>query len=456
MKKNFKIYSFAFGTITEEENQVKIEMEHSQFTPDIEKERTNLPTKEDPLFLKLGNVQESEASFSFLYEKSSQLKNLTQIKTEAYPVKLSIAQEILEQDIQDQYTRSDLFISLNPSTIYYHPMQTIRYTYAANRFMPKETYTVMERYRALIISLLTDIPYEKCVNSPVDVRKEGNELVKEIYQQSTVPDLLALIKQSNDFITYGYIENRKKSENKIKRNYRYWLGGVVALSLVGFSLLGVRVSGQATQLTANYHQQLDEKDTLLQANEQFYKGNYNQAVGLYEKIDYDPKQLATDLIEKEQYQQALTVDPESLEQVIETSYANDHKEILLELTDQKLNDQQQAKLRDEKGIIQGDTNAMLHTLNFLKDEQTAIRLASAFLEAGDLTNAKKVAEKYPQNKEMSEIITIAESEKESHEQEQADLQKQIGEKQKKLEESKDQKEKEMLQKELQDLKEKLQ
>ncbi|UJF16795.1 hypothetical protein LZ578_12065 (plasmid) [Jeotgalibaca sp. MA1X17-3] len=335
MKKNFKVYAFEFGTVIEEENQVKIEMEHSLFTPDIEKERTNLPTKEDPLFLKLGNVQESEASFSFLYEKSSQLKNLTQIKTEAYPVKLSIAQEILEQDIQDQYTRSDLYISLNPSTIYYHPMQTIRYTYVANRFMPKDTHTSMERYRALIVSLLSDLPYEKCLNSPKDVRKEGNELIKELYQQPTVPDLLALIKQSNDFITYGYIENRKKSENKIKRNYRYWLGGVIALSLVGFSLLGVRVSGQATQLTANYHQQLDKKDTLLQANEQFYKGNYNKAVGLYEKIDYDKKQLATDLIEKEQYQQALTVDPTSLESVIENLYEREQKETLLDLNGKK-------------------------------------------------------------------------------------------------------------------------
>lgn len=453
MKKNFKVYAFEFGTVVEEGNQVKIEMEQSQFNHDTEKEITNLPTKEDPLFLQLGSVKESEASFSFLYEKSSQLKNLTQIKTEAYPVKLSIAQEILEQDIQDQYTRSDLYISLHPSTIYYHPMQTIRYTYVANRFMPRDNHTTIERYRALIVSLLSDLPYEKCLNSPKDVSKEGNELIKELYQQPTVPDLLALIKQSNDFITYGYIENRKKSENKIKRTYRYWLGGVVALSLVGFSLLGVRVSGQATQLTANYHQQLDEKDTLLQANEQFYKGNYSQAVALYKKIDYDPKQLATDLIEKEQYQQALTVDPTSLESVIENLYEREQKETLLDLTSKKLDEKQQAKLEDEKGIVKGDPNAMLHTLNFLKDEQTAIRLARAFLEGGDLTNAKKVAEKYPQNKEMSEMVHTAEVEKENQKQEQADLQKQIDEKQKKIEKSKDQKEKETLQKELQDLKE---
>ena len=453
MKKNFKVYAFEFGTVVEEGNQVKIEMEQSQFNHDTEKEITNLPTKEDPLFLKLGSVKESEASFSFLYEKSSQLKNLTQIKTEAYPVKLSIAQEILEQDIQDQYTRAGLYISLHPSTIYYHPMQTIRYTYVANRFMPRDNHTTIERYRALIVSLLSDLPYEKCLNSPKDVSKEGNELIKELYQQSTVPDLLALIKQSNDFITYGYIENRKKSENKIKRNYRYWLGGVVALSLVGFSLLGVRVSGQATQLTANYQQQLDKKDTLLRANEQFYKGNYNKAVGLYEKIDYDKKQLATNLLEKEQYQQALTVYPESLEQVIETSYANDQKEALLDLNGTKLSEKQQAKLEDEKGIINGDTTSMLNTLNFLKDEQTAVRLTNKFLEIGDMNNAKKVAEKYPQNEKISEMITIAESEKENYEQEQAEVQKQIDKKQKKIDESKDQKEKETLQKEIQDLKE---
>ena len=453
MKKKFKVYAFEFGMITEEENTIKIDIEQTQFNHDTVKEITNLPTKEDPLFLPLGSVKELEASFSFLYKKSSQLKNLTQIKHEAYPVKLSIAQEILKQDMQDQYTRNDLYISLNPSTIYYHPMQTVRYTYVANRFMPRDNHTIIERYRALIVSVLTDIPYEKCLNSPVDVSKEGNDLVKEIYQKNNVSELLTLIQGSNDFYTYNYIENRKKKENKIKRNYRYMLGGVIALSLVGFSLLGVRVSGQATQLSADYQQQLDEKDTLLQANDSFYKGDYDKAISLYEKTAMDKKALASDLIEKEQYQNALNVYPKSLEQVIETSYANDNKEALLDLNGKKLNEKQQAKLEDEKGIINGDTTSMLNTLNFLKDEQTATRLTTKFLEIGDMNNAKKIGEKYPENAEIKTILENAEMSNAELEKERLEVQKQIDEKQKKLDESKDDKEKETLQKELKDLKE---
>lgn len=455
MKKPFNIYQFEFGTITQEETTIKIEIENSQFSHDTLKEIMELSTKKDPLFLDIETVKEAENSIIYHYKKSNLLKNLTTIKNEAYPVKLSIAQEILKQDILQQYIKKDIYISLNPVTIYYHPMQTVLYTYSANRFMPRDSHTTIERYKALIVSILSSIAYEKCLNSPQDVSKEGNDLVKEIYRQKTISDLLLLIQESNDYTTYNYIESCKNTENKIKKRYFYLLTGVVALSLASLSLLGVKVAGQAEELSMNYEKQLTEKDHLLNANDNFYRGNYDEAIALYEKTDYDKEKLSVDLIEKEEYQKALDIDPTSLEKIIQKAYKSEQPEVVLGLDDKELSEEEQAKLVDEKGIINGDTTSMLNTLNFLKDEQTATRLTTKFLEIGDMNNAKKVEEKYPENAEIKNSIKNAEMSNEKLEKERLEIQKQIDDKQKKLDESKDDKEKETLKKEMSELKEKL-
>ncbi|MEG0267887.1 MAG: hypothetical protein RR649_03835, partial [Carnobacterium sp.] len=208
-------------------------------------------------------------------------------------------------------------------------------------------------------------------------------------------------------------------------------------------------------LSTGYEEQLTEKDTLLHANDNFYKGNYDEAIALYEKTDYDTKQLAADLIEKGEYQKAIDINPASLEKVIKTIYDHEKPEVLLELNDKKLSEKEQAKLADEKGIVNGDTTAMLNTLNFLKDEQTAVRLANKFVEIDDLNNAKKVVETYPENTEIMTIVENADIEKGNQEKERAEIQKQIEEKKKTLEESTDDKEKEELKKEISGLQEKV-
>ena len=234
------------------------------------------------------------------------------------------------------------------------------------RSMPSNTYTNIERYRALTVSILSDISYEKCLATPVDVSKEANNLIQEIYEQETLEDLLELIKDTNNYLTYDYIKARKQSEQNNKRPYQYALVGVIALSLVGFSLFGAKVSNEATILSAGYEEQLASKDTLITANEKFYSGEYEEAINLYEAIGYNHEELANRLIETEQYQNALRADPESLEKVISTLYELEQPDLILELTDEPLDEKQSAKLTDEKAIVNNDSNAMLNTLNFLE------------------------------------------------------------------------------------------
>lgn len=440
MNKPFKIYNFEFGTLTDEKSTVKIEMENSQFTYDNIDEIKELPIKKDPLFLDFKGIKESETTVSFLYEKGSALKNLNTIKKEAYPVKVSIVEEILKQDILQKYKHTDLYISLNPATLYYYPMNTVRYTYAANRFMPRDMRTTLERYKACIVSILSGIAYEKCLNTPEEVRKIGNDFIKEIYQQRNVSELLSLIQQSNNFLTYDYIRSQTQRERKIRQKSLVTLAGasIVFLSISG--LLLVKQSNQEEALASQYEAQLEQKDTLLLANEEFEKENYDKAIQLYQEGNYEDAQLSEKLLSKEQYQKAIDVHSESLEAIIQRLYENNEQQALVDLNSDSLDENGKTKLEEEKGIVQGDTNAMVNTLNFLTEESTGIRLARKFIDLNDVNNAQKVLDKYPENESLQKLLDIG---------------KQMQEKNKQMSDSDDDKQKEILQKEIDDLKEQL-
>lgn len=452
MKNKLKIYNFDFGTITDQEQTIKFEMNSNQFTYDSINEIQDLSVHTDPLFLEIESYKESDTFIQLFFKKTSGLSNLITIKKEEYPVKISIAQKILEQDILNKYINEDIYISLNPATIYYHPMETVRYTYAGNKFMPRDTHTTLERYKACIVSILSNISYEKCLNSPIDVGKEANDFIREIYQQKTVHDLLSLIKQSNDYITYDYIENRSIREKKLRKKHLLLLTGVTTILVAGIVFLGVQTSNKEQVISAQYEEKLDEKDTLIQANEEFYAENYDEAIQLYKEVGYDSKLLASELVEKEQYQLALEVDENALEEVIQTMYANEKTDLIIELNGDNLSEELQAKLSDEKGIVNEDTTIMLNTLNFLDDENTAERLAQKYIQLNDLDSAKKVQEKYPENTKINELITKTDTEQQEIDKANAEVQKQIDELNKKKDETSDNKEKENLQKEIDSLK----
>lgn len=440
MNKPFKIYNFEFGTLTDEKSTVKIEMENSQFMYDNIDEIKELSIKKDPLFLDFKGIKESETTVSFLYEKGSALKNLNTIKKEAYPVKISIVEEILKQDILQKYKHTDLYISLNPATLYYYPMNTVRYTYAANRFMPRDMRTTLERYKACIVSILSGIAYEKCLNTPEEVRKIGNDFIKEIYQQRNVSELLSLIQQSNNFLTYDYIRSQTKRERKIRQKSLVTLAGISIVFLSISGLLLVKQSNQEKALASQYEEQLEQKDTLLLANEEFEKGNYDEAIQLYQEGDYEEAQLSEKLLSKEQYQKAIDVHNGSLEAIIQRLYETKKQQTLLDLNSDSLDENGETKLEEEKGIVQGDTNAMVNTLNFLDDESTGIRLARKFIDLNDVNNAQKVLDKYPENESLQKLLDIG---------------KQMQEKNKQMSDSDDDKQKETLQKEIDGLKEQL-
>lgn len=417
-KKQFRVYNFEFGTIKETNDTVKFEMDSHQFTHDKIAEISEFQLSDREEFLPLVDVKESDTQVMLQFDKSAKLTNLTKIKNEAYPVKISIAQEILEEDILGKY--SDYYVSLNPATMYYHPMQTVRYTYLANRFMPKDQYSNLERYKACVVSVLSGLSYEKCLLSPEEVKQEGNELIKEIYAQSTRTDLLRFIKDSEDYITYDYISNTKEREQKNRHKYLAIIATLGIVAVGGIVLTQVHASSNQLALAESYEEQLAEKDTLIEANEAFANGNYEEAIELYKQIDYDLTGVANELAEQGEYQLAINTEESSLETVIQQAYENDNVQAISELNGDTLSEGAQGKLTDEKTIISEDQSGMENVLNFLNDEHTAERLALKYSALGNVEKAKQVQEKYPENEVIAESVAKGETDKKRN-----DLQKEM-------------------------------
>lgn len=407
MSKDIKIYNFDFGTVKEEKNIVKLEIGSSQFDKsDLRDLKETVSNMDMSLFLEITDVKEADDEVFVYFKRSNVLKNLTQIKNEAYPVKISIAEKILTDDILQEFSKENLYVSLNPSTLYYYPMQTVKYTYVANNNMPTEQKTAIERYKACIVSILTGIGYEKCLETPNEVQQKSSDFIKEIYNQNSVADLLTLIQQSNDYVTYDYISSRQEKEMKTKRNTFLAIGGLALVFAGGLFFSFNRTSKVEERLTAQYSSEIEEKETVITAYEEFTKGNIDEALSLYQTVDYDSEVVAQQLFNAGQYQQAIETDNSFLERVIQELY-NNQEEQITELNSKNLDEETTSKLDDEKAIVSGDTNTMVNTLNFLDDENTAIRLARKFTEQNDFNNARAVLEKYPNNQQIKEIIDIS-------------------------------------------------
>lgn len=438
------IYNFDFGTLTEETETIKISISKEQFSNHQKSEIDSLITSQDDRFLTIEKITEDDQDYHFYFKKDTNLKNGLNLKNEEYPVKVSIAREILKQDILHEYETDNLFISINPSTLYYHPMRTIKYTYAGNQYMPKANYTTLQMYKACVASILSNIPYEKCLATPQDVENEANEFIKEIYAKNSVAELLTFLTDSQDYIEYDYIQNRSKEKSKWK-TLLISTASILTIAAIGSALAINSINDNNREALANeYESTIASKDLIIQANEQMDNGEYEKAVESYTKAEADLSEVAEELVEKGQYQLAIDTDENQLENVITKLYQEDEKTAIKDLNGEQLSDKAKAKLADEQAIADNNKNEMLNILNFLDDENTAERLTEAFIQDNDLTNAQKVQEKYPDNQVIAELL------------EKGDLQSQVEQLEERVKDENNDDEKEKIQKQLDEAKQKLQ
>lgn len=387
-----KIYNFSFGSIKITEQFAQFTMSRSEFTYDkLEEIKTYLMSNDIPSFLSLQKIEETEGHVVLTFHFSEHLKPIAAIKQETYVVKLAIAQAILLDEI---VTKEPFHVSLHPATVFYHPMSTIRYGYRANRVMPKEEkYTHLQRYKALILMILTNYPYEKCLTEPERLEKKANDLVRSILSAKTMEEMQALLTEAYDFVAYHTVKEQVLEKKKWK--HRSVLGvvltAVLALCAIGYVKYDANDQQQLVlgQLEATY----EAREKKQQADAFFEQENYEKAIPLFLVLGDSPKDVSKKLLEKEQWQLALDTEPKMLEQVIAQLYANKDEKMILDLrlsTDEEALTQ---KLAHEKAIVSYDVAQMTADLPFISDAETLQRMGQTFIANGDMAGAREVLNK---------------------------------------------------------------
>ncbi|RUS51845.1 hypothetical protein QI30_18405, partial [Kurthia sp. 3B1D] len=321
----------------------------------------------------------------------------------------AIAQAILLDEI---VTKTSSFVSLHPATVYYHPMSTIRYGYRANRQMPREEkYTHLQRYKALILTILTNQPYEKCLEEPEHLTKRTNDLVHSILQAQTIEDMQLLLTEAYDFVAYHTVQTQTAERKKWRSRM---ILGVVLTALLGLVGIGyVKQDANEQQaaaiqsLTADYEEEqlIQEADTL------FVAGKFKEAVPLFLALGDSTEEVAKKLVLEEQWQLALDTEPAILETVITALYNEGEEKRLLDLTISEEMPVYTQKLAQEKAIVSYDVAQMSADLPFISDEQTLKRMGQTFVKNGDIAGAREVLNK-TQDADLKRTIELTQAESE--------------------------------------------
>src|SRR5699024_1264772 len=100
MSKDIKIYNFDFDTVKEATDIVKLEIGSSQFDKsDLTDLKETVSNMDMSLFLAITDVKEADDEVFVYFKRTNVLKNLTQKKNEAYPVKNIITEKIITDNI---------------------------------------------------------------------------------------------------------------------------------------------------------------------------------------------------------------------------------------------------------------------------------------------------------------------------------------------------------------------
>lgn len=390
---DFKVMNFEFGSIKLFKEKIVYEISKNLCSYEQIEDIESLKKQDDVHFFNLIQVEEDDHTLYLHYERLESMRSLTMIKKEEYSVKLSIAQTLLRENILQQ---TSAFVSIHPATIFYYPMQTVKYTYLATNVLPQEhKYSDLDRYKALVLAILTNFSYETCLGEKEEVLKRGNELVKAVVQASTRQEMLLIVEEAYDFVTYDYIQHNSTNKEKLKKRTLYALAASVLFSLAAVGFTKQHANAQQEQIVQAMEQDLEQKNYSLEATQQIVNKDFEKAAIAMKKAGESKKDIGTMYFENNQFQQAIDTDSSFLEPVIAYYYDNDQSEAVLDLTLTEVAEEHSTKLETEKAIAAYDTATMSSALPFLEDEETAVRMGLAYLTNDDVTSAQKVLEKFP-------------------------------------------------------------
>lgn len=396
-----KIATFEFGSVKIERDLVIIQIPKNQFRHDNLKELESVKTQKTD-FLPLVDIKENDDKVTLQYEKPNTIDSLLKIKNESLVVRLSIAKAILEKSPLD--SMDDVSVSIHPATIFYRPMSTVKFTYQANNLMPQEkNHSNFERYKALVLSVVSGFPYEVCLKDRARVLKSKNPVLLSIAETKSKEQLLKDLEEHLDYMQYSFVETVKQSKRKSRmKNIIFAIVSVAAI-IVAVGLTKSAANKQYTSAVASYEEKIDQKGAEVKLQQYLSDGEYDKAAKAMKEAGKNEEQISNMYLDAGMFQQALDVYPKNLEKIIETLYQENKQDKILDL---KMKNSEMLEL--EKSIVSYDVDTLKSEISFMDDtskEKQAIRMAKAFLDHGDVNSAQMIQDKI-NNKKLKSAIEL--------------------------------------------------
>lgn len=407
-----KLYNIEFGTFFTTANQTMIAIPKQSFSLDsIEALKTAADgTARNSLFLELYKIDEDSVNYMLTYQVDREIyRNLKTIKKEPPAIRLSIARAIIEQDILNTF---DGYVSIYPGNIWYHPMRTVKYAYRGNYEMPStENESRLVRYKALLLYILIDYPFERALNKEYRIAENKYPLAAQIVTAESLAQLSLLIANSEDHILY---ENMRILQT---RKYRVKVSIIVAVLLLVITNILNRGITETTLVTAadeEVHGQLQaaqDKITSLQRqndiNTATLNGDYPTAAILMSESGTSNEDIANYLYNYSQYNLALQYNPYMLEAVIQIIYNTGETDQILELVfNEGVEEGLFNKLRLEQAIVSYSKEVIDAQWLFSEDRHTLTRVAVAYINNGMVSFAEDVLNKMGTYKYSEEAAYI--------------------------------------------------
>lgn len=404
MKKHTQLLNIEVGTFTKEENQLSLKLEKNQFRYDHIAELDEMK-KNNSNFLRLTNIIEQDNDILLIYEVPSELHSLKSLSKENKAIRTSIAKTIIKQDILNS---TNYHVSLNPSNLWFYPMNHVYYAYRANEAMPYENdYDVLTQYKALLLYCLTETPYERLVDNLKEASAQNqDELIQQIIQANNVQELKGIIESIDDFVTYKEWRNVKEKAKKNRIKSYIILACVILIAFVSTGLVHKADQNKYNSFAKKKQaeiEKLEQQDAIRTA---FNDQDWDKAINAMDKAGYTKPQQAKKLLNESQYQIALETNPKGINTIVKQAYNEDHEKNILDWSmPSNANEEQKEQLKLEKSIINFDTNELNNQLSFQEDEDVLDRMGQAYLENNDTQGAAKIKDKLAGiSSEKSEVL----------------------------------------------------
>lgn len=385
-----KLLNMEFGTYQIKNGNAKLEIEKQLFKTHSIHDLEEIQ-EADERFLSV-KISELDSSFVFEFDIHQEFYSLKNIVKENEAIRLAIARTIANQEILETSSFED--VSMNPSSIFYMPMKTVRYAYRANYLMPTEkSKSNFVKYKALILFVLTGCPYESLLDdlSAIKELKEVNPYLEQIAEAKSLSELQLILEQTENYVTYQAWRKIDAKENKWKKRT---IALACALVLTNVFTMGIVKSIAKHQQEAAVNQvrnQYESQKADKQVQKAIAKKDFSAAIKLMKKKKKSNKEIAEMLFEHQQYQDALNYDSNLLETIISAYWSSENKEQILDLTlPDTAKDSEKEKLALEKSIISFNTQEMQSSLAFAEDGNSLLRMLLKYLENNDLNAASSV------------------------------------------------------------------